>query len=146
MISYAEVVRLRALQSDPGSSPPLRLLLAALRPDAVARAAEISRLPAGQVAVGLADCLAAVNAGAVEVLVVPVEGQAPGYICDRCDALCANSCDCPDWGTATEPVPDLIDKMVLHTIAQDGEVLVVKDVPGGFLAKLRFPVPPGQGS
>ena len=66
--------------------------------------------------IGLPACLAAVNARAVEHVVVPDDGLVPGYLCGRCGLLGVAADDCPDWGTAAQPVPDLIDEMVHRTL------------------------------
>lgn len=103
----------------------------------------IRGLPAGKSAIGLADCLAAVNAHAAWTLVIPDNGLVAGYRCARCEALCVAECDCPDWGTAAQPVADLIEEMVSATLAEGGHVYVLADLPGGPLAELRFPVGTG---
>ncbi|HLK01516.1 MAG TPA: hypothetical protein VKU39_16645 [Streptosporangiaceae bacterium] len=100
----------------------------------------IAALPPGRAVTGLADCLAAVNASAAGILVVPDDGRVEGYRCGRCDALCAAACDCPDWGTAAQPVPDLIEEMIASTLADGGQVCVLPDRTGGPLAELRFPL------
>lgn len=103
----------------------------------------ITALPAGKTSIGLAGCLAAVNAHAVETLVVPDDGLVPGFRCARCEMLCVADCDCPDWGTAAQPVADLIEEMVSCTLADGGQVYVVTGLPGEPLAELRFPVGTG---
>lgn len=105
----------------------------------------ISALPAGKSAIGLTGCLAAVNAHAAETLVVPDDGLVAGFRCARCEALCVADCDCPDWGTAAQPVADLIEEMVACTLADGGQVYALAELPGGPLAELRFPVGTGQG-
>jgi len=81
--------------------------------------------PGGRPAVGLPACLAAVSAGPVQTLVVPVDGLVPGYECGRCGTLSldADTC-CPDWGTAALPVPDVIEEMVSRVLEDGGDVLV----------------------
>ena len=113
-----------------GIRPHIRPLLAALQP--------APRLAAGILAgsaAGLPACLAAVNAGAAETLVVPYDGLVPGYECGRCGALGLAADCCPDWGTAALPVPDLIEEMVSRTLEDGGQVLVVHDAPGLFVAR-----------
>ena len=97
--------------------------------------------PGGLVAVGLPDCLAAVDASAVETLVVPGDGLVPGYECGRCGALSMDAGSCPDWGTAPLPVPDVIEEMVTRTLEDGGQVYVLSDVPAGIAARLRVPIP-----
>ncbi len=104
-------------------------------------AAEISDgVPAGLAVTGMPACLAAVNAGAVDVLAVPDDGLVAGYVCGRCGALGSAADECPDWGTAAQPVPDLIEEMIMRTLEDGGQIRVVRDVPGGVAAKLRFPM------
>jgi hypothetical protein len=81
--------------------------------------------PGGRPAVGLPACLAAVSTGPVQTLIVPADGLVPGYECGRCGTLSldADTC-CPDWGTATLPVPDLIEEMVSRVLEDGGDVLV----------------------
>jgi hypothetical protein len=96
--------------------------------------------PGGLAAAGLEACLTAVNAHAAEILVVPDEGFVPGYQCARCGALSAARGRCPHCGTATLPVPDLIDEMVTRTLEEDGQVYPVHDDLSRLAARLRFPV------
>ena len=113
-----------------GIRPHIRPLLAALQP-APRLIAEILAEPAGALtAIGWPACLAAVNAGAAETLVVPDDGLVPGYECARCGALGLAADCCPDWGTAALPVPDLTEEMVSRTLEDGGQVLVVHDAPG----------------
>jgi Bacterial archaeo-eukaryotic release factor family 10 len=91
-------------------------------------------------AVGLPASLAAVNQGAVARLLVAHEGMIPGYACGRCGALSTGGDECPDWGTAARPVPDLLEEMVQQTLDDHGEVTVIQDAPFSAAAKLRFPV------
>jgi len=128
-----------------GTRPHIRPLLAALDPGPRARrlADEIlGTPPGGLAAVGLTACLAAVNAGAVAALVVPVDGLVPGYECGRCGALGTDADGCPDWGTAPLPVPDVIEEMVSRTLEDGGEVWVVRDGSSPVAARLYFPVAP----
>ncbi len=137
-----------------GIRPHIRPLLVALErrtDDGGARVGEILATPPapaaamGPAAIGLAACLAAVNAGAVAALVVPCDGLVPGYECGRCGALSLDADSCPDWGTAALPVPDLIEEMVSRILEDGGEVAVVCDgsVPSTpVAARLHVPVPP----
>jgi hypothetical protein len=134
-VGLLEVVALPEASGAPeravlGIRPHIRPLLAALQPSP-RLAAEILAPPAAALtATGLQACLAAVNVGAVETLVVPYDGLVPGYECGRCGALGLAADCCPDWGTAALPVPDLIEEMVSHTLEDGGRVLVVRNVPG----------------
>jgi hypothetical protein len=92
------------------------------------------------VAVGLAACLTAVNAGAVAVLLVSDEPMVQGFECGRCDALSTTGDDCPDWGTAAQAIPDLLEEMAWRTLHDGGQVVTVRDATVGAAAKLRFGV------
>ena len=96
--------------------------------------------PGGLAAVGLPACLAAVNASAVDTLIVPEDGLVPGYECGRCGALSTDADGCPDWGTAPLPVPDVIEEMVTRTLEDGGQISVVPDDPSRMAAKLHFPL------
>ncbi|MGD0240202.1 MAG: hypothetical protein ABSB59_07725 [Streptosporangiaceae bacterium] len=105
------------------------------------QAGEILALPpGGHYAVGLPACLAAVSAGAVPTLVVPVSGLVPGYECGRCGTLSleADAC-CPDWGTAALAVPDVIEEMVSRILEDGGEVVVTGDDSFPVAARLALP-------
>jgi hypothetical protein len=118
-----------------GMRPHIRPLLAALRPGA-RLAEEILAEPVGELTVfGLPTCLAAVNADPVETLVVPRDGLVAGYECGRCGALGLAADCCPDWGTAALPVPDLLEEMVIRTLEDGGQVLVVNDASGRIAAR-----------
>lgn len=123
-----------------GIRPHIRPILAAMQPSP-RLAAGILGEPAGALtAAGWPACLAAVNAGVVETLVVPQDGLVPGYECGRCGALGLAAECCPDWGTAALPVPDLIEEMVSRTLEDGGQVLVVHDAPERIAARLHRPV------
>jgi len=127
-----------------GIRPHVRPLLAARqesRPRARSLADEILAAPPGEFAViGLPGCLAAVNACAVDTLVVPDAEVVPGYECGRCGALGVAADCCPDWGTAALPVSDVIEEMVSRTLEDGGEILVMPDAPARMAARLYFPV------
>jgi hypothetical protein len=95
--------------------------------------------PGGLTATGPGACVTAVNAHAAEILIVPGNGLVPGYECRRCGALSVDREQCPDCGTATLPVPDLIDEMVARTLEDGGQVYPVHDDPARVAARLRFP-------
>jgi hypothetical protein len=92
-------------------------------------------------AVGLPACLAAVNAGAVAMLLIRDDRMIPGFECGRCGALSATGDDCPDWGTVARAVPDLLEEMAGRTLDDGGQVTAVRDAPASAAAKLRFPIP-----
>jgi hypothetical protein len=97
-------------------------------------------LPSGLAAIGLPACLSAVNADAVETLVVPDEGLVPGYECGRCGALGTRADSCPDWGAAPLPVPDVLEEMVTRTLEDGGRVSVIHGTPSRVAAKLHVPL------
>jgi peptide subunit release factor 1 (eRF1) len=102
---------------------------------------EITRThPAERAAVGVAGCLAAVNAGAVEMMLLADEPVVPGFSCARCGKLSLTGTDCPDWGAAAQPVPDLLEEMALRTIDDGGEVMAVHEAPFEAAARLRYQV------
>jgi hypothetical protein len=110
----------------------------------------VQRLVAGlrvlrpeRVATGLDACLTAVNAGAAEILVVPEDALIAGYVCGRCGALATGADECPDWGTAAQPVPDLLEEMIVRTLECDGQAFVVQDTQETTIAKLRYPAAAG---
>jgi hypothetical protein len=96
--------------------------------------------PGGLAAVGMTDCVRAVNAGAVEQLIVPGNGLVPGYVCGRCGLLGTAADGCPDWEVAARPVPDLIDEMVHRTLDAGGQITAMRSAPFQIAARLRFPV------
>ena len=96
--------------------------------------------PGGLAAIGLPACLAAVNGHAVEQLVVPDDVFVPGYVCGRCGLLGVAADGCPDWETAAQPVPDLIDEMVHRTLQDGGQFSAIRDAPFRIAARLRFPM------
>lgn len=100
----------------------------------------LAMLPSGLAAVGLPACLSAVNADAVETLVVPDEGLVPGYECGRCGALSTRPDSCPDWGAAPLPVPDVIEEMVTRTLEGGGQISVIHGRPPQIVARLYFPL------
>jgi hypothetical protein len=119
-----------------GIRPHIRPLLAALQSSPWLAAESLADSAGALTAIGWPACLAAVNAGAVETLVVPYDGLVPGYECGRCGALGLAADCCPDWGTAALPVPDLIEEMVSRTLEDGGQVLVVHDAPGRIAARM----------
>jgi hypothetical protein len=98
----------------------------------------LGAVPGGRAVIGLAECLAAVNAGAAEQLLVPDEGLVPGFACGRCGALTVTGSDCPDWGTAARPVADLLEEMAAQVLDDCGQVITVRALPTA-AARLRSP-------
>ncbi|HEX6933390.1 MAG TPA: hypothetical protein VF162_14690 [Streptosporangiaceae bacterium] len=103
----------------------------------------VDAAPGQLTVVGMPACLAAVNAGAAALLLLPDEGIVPGFECGRCGALSTTGDDCPDWGTAARVVPDLLEEMASRTLDGGGRVISVSDAPVSAAAKLRFPVQRG---
>jgi hypothetical protein len=127
-----------------GVRPHIRPLLVALqRPEQHVRwlaADQILTAPPGApVAVGLPACLAAVDACAVQTLIVPEDGLVPGYECGRCGALSTEADTCPDWGTAALPVPDVIEEMVTRALEDGARVSVIRGARSPVAATLRSP-------
>jgi hypothetical protein len=98
--------------------------------------------PGGLTAVGLADCVAAVNARAVGRLIVPGDGRVPGYVCGRCGLL-GTADGCPGCESTAQPVPDLIDEMVHRILDDGGQITTVRSAPFQIAARLRFPLTHG---
>jgi hypothetical protein len=122
-----------------GLRPHIRPLLAALQRWPAHHAADVDEQQIGRSAIGLQACLAAVNAGVAETLVVPRDGLVPGYECGRCGALGTDTDSCPDWGTAPLPVPDVIEEMVSRILEDGGQVLVTSDPSYPMAARLHSP-------
>jgi hypothetical protein len=106
-------------------------------------AAEISQLPPhGLGATGLTACLAAVNALAVDQLVVPVDRLAPGYACGMCGQF-GLAARCPECRVPGVPIPDLLNDMACQVLEDDGHVVITHGGASSVAARLRFPVPLG---
>jgi Bacterial archaeo-eukaryotic release factor family 10 len=101
----------------------------------------LGEAPGRLAAVGLTACLAAVNEGAVDHLLVAHEDMIPGYACDRCGTLSTASDGCPDRGAAARAIPDLLEAMAERTLDGNGRVIMLPDAPFTAAARLRFPVP-----
>ena len=88
-------------------------------------------------AVGLEPCLAAVNADAVDLLLMPDSEVVPGYHCERCDALSITGNECCDWGAAARHVPDLLEEMALRAMHEGADVVSARVLPVVAAARLR---------
>jgi hypothetical protein len=107
-------------------------------------AAEVLGAVAARRAVsGLAECLAAVNAGAADLLLIPEEGLVRGFACGRCGALTVTGSDCPDWGIAARPVADLLEEMAAQVLDDGGQVIAVRALPT-VAVRLRYSLPRGR--
>ena len=102
---------------------------------------QIVQEPPGRLAVaGMSPCLTAVNQHAVAVLVVPVGGLIPGFVCQACGTIASTLGGCLHQPPAVDPVPDLLEEMTAATLDDGGEVTAVQDPPGDVAAWLRFPL------
>jgi len=121
-----------------GIRPHIRPLLAALQrcPDQRALDEVLITPPGASAAIGLSACLAAVNACAVQILIVPEDGLVPGYECGRCGALSTDADSCPDWGTAALPVPDVIEEMVTRALEDGAQIWVIRGARSPVAARL----------
>ncbi len=81
------------------------------------------RRPGMPTAIGLGECLTAVNAGTAGLLLIADEPIVPGFHCERCDVLSVSSDGCCDWGAASWPVPDLLEEMVWRTLHAGRQVV-----------------------
>jgi peptide chain release factor subunit 1 len=102
--------------------------------------------PGGLTAIGLDSCLAAVNARAVSVLLVPAGGLVPGFACERCGTLASTPDECPHQAADPDPVPDLLEEMAVATLDDGGKVVAIRDLPAGPAARLRFPLAQNPGA
>ncbi len=128
-----------------GVRPHIRpLLVAVQRPEQhvwwLAADQILTAPPDASVAIGLPACLAAVDACAVQTLIVPEDGLVPGYECGRCGSLSTAADSCPDWGTAALPVPDIIEEMVTRALEDGAQVSVIRGARSPVAARLRFPL------
>lgn len=79
---------------------------------------------------------------AADLLLIPDGGLVPGFACERCGALTLAGSDCPDWGTAARPVPDLLEEMAAQVLDDGGQVIAVR-APLTVAARLRYPIATG---
>lgn len=93
--------------------------------------------PGVPTAVGLQDCLVAVNDGTAELLLIPDEPLVPGFECERCDTLSVSRDGCCDWGAASWPVPDLLEEMTWRMLRSGGQVVSARSLPCAAAARLR---------
>ena len=82
-----------------------------------------ARRPGMSTAIRLEECLTAVNAGTVDLLLIADEPMVPGFHCERCDVLSVSSDGCCDWGAASWPVPDLLEEMAWRTLYAGRQVV-----------------------
>lgn len=111
----------------------------AARSEQEAVAAALDAVPGTQVAIGLQDCLAAVNAGAADLLLTGDDEVAPGFACARCGRLGSADDGCPGWESAASAVPDLLEEMTLRVLDSGGQVIAIREAPVACAARLRYP-------
>jgi len=101
----------------------------------------------GPAVLGIADVLAAVNARAIDRLIVSGSFTKEGRVCESCGWLSRNGTSCPVCGSATRPTDDLVDEIIEATIGESGEVLQVSIASAldqkAIGALLRFRPPAG---
>jgi Bacterial archaeo-eukaryotic release factor family 10 len=90
-------------------------------------------------AIGVEECLGAVNAGTADLLLIADEPIVPGFHCERCDALSVSSDGCCDWGAASWPVPDLLEEMAWRMLHGGGQVLSASRLPCTAAARVQLP-------
>ncbi len=95
--------------------------------------------PGELTAIGVEECLTAVNAGTADLLLIADEPVVPGFHCERCDVLSVSSDGCCDWGAASWPVPDLLEEMAWRTLHDGGQVVSVRTLPVTAAARLQPP-------
>ncbi len=93
--------------------------------------------PGMPTAIGLEECLIAVNAGTADLLLIADEPIMPGFHCERCDELSVSSDGCCDWGAASWPVPDLLEEMAWRLLHSGGQVLSARRLPCTAAARLQ---------
>lgn len=114
----------------------------AIRRERKMTAAVLDAAAGGRGAIGLPACLAAVNTGAADLLLLPEAGMIPGFSCDHCGRLMLAGDDCPDRGAAARPVPDLLEEMAAAVLGHGGQVATIRAAPFSVAARLRYPVNP----
>jgi peptide chain release factor subunit 1 len=98
----------------------------------------------GRAAAGLDDVLGCLNEQRVELLLLDDSFSAPGAGCPSCGWLSgADGGSCPADGTPLEPCRDLVESAIHRSLAQDADVVRLRDRPemklhGGIAALLRF--------
>jgi peptide chain release factor subunit 1 len=102
----------------------------------------------GQAVLGLADVLAAVNARAIDRLIVSGSFAKEGSVCETCGWLSRNGTSCPVCGSGTRRTDDVVGEIIEATIGESGEVLQVSIASAldqkAIGALLRFPLPDGM--
>lgn len=92
---------------------------------------------------GLRDCLAALNKGEVQTLVVTRLHSTPGKSCPRCKLLYVDELRCPACERKTDARPDIVDEAIEAALSRKCEVKYVTppsrlDHYGRIAALLRY--------
>jgi hypothetical protein len=87
-----------------------------------------ARRPGMPAAIGLEECLTAVNASTMDLLLTSDEPIVPGFHCERCDVLSVSSDGCCDWGAASWPVPDLLEEMAWRALHAGRQVVSARNL------------------
>ena len=99
----------------------------------------------GPAVLGITDVLAAVNARAIDRLIVSGNFSKEGAVCESCGWLSRNGTSCPVCGSGTRPTDDVVGEIIEATIDESGEVLQVSISSAldqkAIGAVLRFPLP-----
>jgi peptide subunit release factor 1 (eRF1) len=74
---------------------------------------------------GLRDCLAAINKGEVQTLVVTRLHSVPGKHCPRCNLLYVDELRCPSCERKTETRPDIVDEAIEAALQRHCDVKYV---------------------
>lgn len=111
--------------------------------EAVSRLLAESEGGTGRAVTGMADTLAALEAGRVDTLVLADDLEVKGARCRRCGHLDLGDDRCPACGGEMGPVPDLAEEAVEGALRQRCRVETVPDASrlervGGVGALLRF--------
>ena len=112
--------------------------------DELIRRVKEASYPNGLGVLGLVPTLHALMQGGVQTLVVQGGPALPGARCPSCGRLALQEeRACPDCGTATEPVVDLVEEAVEEAILQGAHVVHLPQHPalsesGGMGALLRY--------
>jgi len=139
------------IKSDPKSSLPsvYEESLAKIREvewdrkDALVKRIIEANRPLGRGVLGLRPTLHALAQGVVQTLVVQGGAERPGARCRSCGNLNEGGATCPECGSQTDPVPDLLEEIIEKAIAQSAQIVHLSNHPileqlGGVGALLRY--------
>ncbi|NKE72016.1 hypothetical protein [Candidatus Manganitrophus noduliformans] len=99
--------------------------------------------PYGLGVFGVMPTLHALGQGAVQTLVVQDNVELPGARCPSCGHLNMGDSACPECGSPTDPVADLVEETIEQAISQSAQIVYVPRHPileqsGGMGALLRY--------